>query len=82
MSYANYTNISLAVAFCLPFAGNSASGEFESDDENGGGVYRVYSYGTLIAWKNDREGSFWISPTRYSKTTSRIQNIVRREWKD
>jgi hypothetical protein len=73
----NYEQIAVAVAKRRPFVGNSSWGELGKDDD--GYFYRVYSYRTLIAEMRGG-GNVWVSDVRYSKTTSRIQNIVRREW--
>ena len=53
-----------------PFRGNSASAHYDGTE------YQVISYDTIIASINWPER--WRIDTRvYSKTTSRIQNIVR-----
>jgi len=57
----------------VPFRGNSVTGVWVSDT-----VYAVISYRTTIArWDN---GTVWIDPTKYSKTTSRIQHMVKTVW--
>ena len=55
----------------VPFRGNSVSGHY-----NEYGEYQVWSYRTKIASITFPE-RWWINPNTYSKTTSRIQNIVR-----
>lgn len=40
--------------------------------------YCVYSYATLIATYNAETRDWWLNEEKYSKTTSRQQNIVRR----
>jgi hypothetical protein len=72
----NYVQIARAVGLRLPFVGNSSRGVLGQDDD--GYYYRVYSYRTLIA--EMRGSDMWVSDVKYSQTTSRIQNIVRREW--
>lgn len=42
----------------------------------GADVYDIYSYSTRIATVED--GILWFSPSRYSKTTTRQQNLVLR----
>jgi major membrane immunogen (membrane-anchored lipoprotein) len=41
-------------------------------------VYCVYSYQTKVA-QVDGEGA-WVDNTKYSQTTSKHQNIIRRAW--
>lgn len=40
--------------------------------------YRIYSYTTCIARYDFESGEWWIDDKRYSVTTSKQQNIVRR----
>ena len=54
----------------VPFRGNSVSARYDGTE------YQVMSYNTIIASINWPE-RWWINPNTYSKTTSRIQNIVR-----
>ena len=42
------------------------------------GVYRVFSYQTEIANRGKSEP--WLNPVKYSQTTSRHLNIVKRAW--
>lgn len=77
MSYSNYRQIEDAIREGKPFEGNSARGVFSTLD----GYYRVYSYNTLIARimpYTMAQGE--LNTRRYSNTTSRLQNIVRRAW--
>ena len=78
MSYANYSDIERAVRCLDNFAGNSSRGVLDSDT----GEYRVYSYRTLIAVANMRTGGVALNVRKYSQTTSRLQNIIRRAWSD
>ena len=80
MSYATYSQIETAVKKCTPFEGNSARGVWEGD------VYSVYSYSTRIftvegeyAGKPGR-GTAELDRQKYSQTTSKLQNIIRRAW--
>lgn len=77
MSYANYREIERAIRARTPFVGNSARGELGRDSE--GYYYAVFSYRTKIA-EMRASGSVWVSDTKYSQTTSRLQNIIRRVW--
>jgi len=52
---------------------NSMSGRWERD------TFVVYSYRTVIA-SYQRGGSIWFNENRYSVTTSKQQNLVRRAW--
>ena len=65
-----------------PFNGNSLSAKAEN--AWGSLVYRVYSYNTLIAtksWHGDEgEWSTYLNPEKYSVTTSRHQNLIRKAW--
>jgi hypothetical protein len=77
MTYANYRQMQDAIRECKPFRGNSARGEFDTID----GVYRVYSYNTLIATITPYTmAHYTINARKYSSTTSRLQNIIRRAW--
>ena len=42
------------------------------------GVYEVYSYRTLMASFDPRNGDQFINPNKYSVTTSKHMNYVRR----
>ena len=73
----NYKEIPALISNRTPFKGNSVSGHL-IDNGALGDDYEVWSYSTKIASTNDFfYGQWWISPDTYSKTTSRIQNIVR-----
>jgi len=41
-------------------------------------AYEVFSYSTLIATYTFASGEWWINPNKYSVTTSKQQNIIRR----
>jgi len=74
MRNANYRQIPTLLDNRQPFTGNSASARID-----GQGNYHVYSYETLIAtWHND--GKTWLDVRKYSTTTSRLQNLVRKAW--
>ena len=77
MPYANYRQMETAIRRMQDFTGNSARGSW--DDE---GMYTVYSYTTPIAKANARTGGMVINARKYSVTTSRLQNIIRRAWSE
>lgn len=72
MSQLNYTQIEKALLERVPFKGSSCHAYFDGDQ------YRVVSYSTLIA--TSERGVYWVNPTKYSVTTSRLQNIIRKAW--
>lgn len=79
MSYANYSQIESAIAKGENFTGNSARGEFSTLD----GYYRVYSYNTLIArYMPYTRAGYSLNSRKYSVTTSRLQNIIKRALAD
>ena len=43
------------------------------------GHYVVFSYNELIA-EDDREGYQWLTQTKFSQTTSKHLNIIKRAW--
>jgi hypothetical protein len=74
MPQPNYKQIETLLELHEPFKhGYSMSAE---RDELG--VYYVYSYGTQIASYALTHGTWWINPNKYSVTTSKQQNIIRR----
>ena len=84
MSYSNYSQIESAIRARVPFTGNSSRGYYE------GAEYVVVSYNTAIAratsvrvvgatWA-ECPGGLYINQRKYSQTTTRLQNIVKRAW--
>lgn len=78
----NYKTIEQKLKNLEPFHGNSMKAI--ARQTWGSMVYDVYSYDTLIAtksWYGD-EGEWFtdVSTTKYSTTTSRHQNLIRRAW--
>ena len=71
----NYTIIDLRLRHNKTFRGNST---WSRVNENN--TYEVYSYNTLIATRELETGESWVSSERYSNTTSRIQNLIRKNW--
>jgi hypothetical protein len=75
----NYKTIQQKLRNREPFKGNSMSASRDY------GVYSVWSYNTLIAdYKlgklDDGEPRITFNETKYSVTTSKHQNIIRRAW--
>jgi TRAP-type C4-dicarboxylate transport system substrate-binding protein len=69
----NYKTIQQKLRNREPFKGNSLTAYWE------GQVYKVVSYSTLIA-EIGNMGNILISDRKYSVTTSKHQNIIRRAW--
>lgn len=69
---ATYATIPALLTQCLPFTHGSCRAYWEGD------TYRVYSYNTLIA--TAVQSGYWttFNDRKYSMTTSRLQNIVKR----
>ena len=74
MAQANYEQVAKAIRNMQEFRGNSCFGQWL------GGVYLVISYRTTIAKYDSTTGEVWVNPDKYSQTTSRLQNIIKREW--
>ncbi len=66
----NYKEITGLIQERKPFRGNSVTAHYDGTE------YQVMSYDTIIASINWPE-HWWIDTRKHSKTTSRIQNIVR-----
>lgn len=74
----NYKAIEASLDTHDNFRGNSLMGIRR--DTTAGTQYEVYSYSTLIANYNLATGEAWINPKKYSVTTSRAQNLIRKVW--
>lgn len=87
----NYSTIKTRLENRQPFRGNSLTAILKDDNYSNG--YFVYSYGTLVAVYNynilpESDGvalpwervQRWVNPTKYSTTTSRHQNLIKRAW--
>lgn len=76
MKQLNYSEIEQAIAECAEFRGSSCFGQWVGD------TYLVTSYWTTIAKAVPSPGGlvYWVNPEKYSVTTSRLQNIIRRVW--
>lgn len=73
MSKLNYNQIETAIRTFTPFEGNSCRGVIVNDTE-----YWVYSYNTLILCVDFPRGGVALNARKYSQTTSRLQNLIRR----
>ncbi len=80
----NYKTIATKLANREPFKGNTLTATAEITDLGRVFTYKVYSYSTLIALKtwDGMEGEWftWVNPNKYSVTTSRQQNLIKRAW--
>jgi len=70
----NYRTIATKLANREPFNGNSLRAYWSGSD------YRVVSYSTMIAAYLADESKTYFNDTKYSVTTSRHQNLIRRAW--
>jgi len=68
----NYKTIERKLRNLEPFKGNSLRAFWD------GGSYLVVSYSTAIASANSTERE--VTERKYSVTTSRHQNLIRRAW--
>lgn len=75
MPKSNYKQIATALTEHATFEGNSARAYRDA-----GNIYRVISYRTEIANYDLNTGIGWVDSTKYSVTTSKLQNMVRRAW--
>jgi hypothetical protein len=74
MPQPNYKQVAELIADRMPFKhGHSMRAEY-----NYLGIYCVYSYATLIATYDTVSRKWWINENKYSVTTSKQQNIIRR----
>lgn len=69
----NYKVIEQKIRNLEPFKGNTLTGVYVGE------VYKIFSYSTLIAEVGNM-GNKLINDTKYSVTTSKHQNIIRRAW--
>lgn len=73
MSYTSYNKMADAIANRQEFTGNSVAGRWLDRSE-----YVVFSYSTLIYSDDLMTGRKTLNSRKYSNTTSRLQNIIRR----
>lgn len=80
----NYKVIEQKLANRESFKGNSmyAVSDLERAESslNPAPKYLVFSYSTLIASYDYNTEEFWVNPRKYSVTTSRQQNLIKRAW--
>jgi hypothetical protein len=74
----NYRTIQARLRDRIPFKGNSMWADFE--EYEGETWYTVYSYRTPIARQALATWHYQLNPEKYSTTTSRHQNLIRRAW--
>ena len=77
MAKLNYTQVERAIRNLENFEGNSCFGQWVGD------VYLITSYRTTIGRVERFSNGVIVSNLNtdyYSKTTSRLQNIIRRAW--
>ena len=72
----NYKTIETRLQERVSFTGNSLRGYWDGFSGN----FVVYSYGTMIANYNPTTGQRWVNPEKYSSTTTRQQNLIKRAW--
>ena len=73
----NYDQISKLLKVNEPFKGNSMSAVRGAD-----GIYRVYSYSTVIGTYDIESGAVTLNEKKYSITTTKQQTLLRRAWAD
>ncbi len=71
----NYTDIEQAIRNSEPLKHNGTMTGYLAEDA---GLYVIESYSTVIYREHLETGSKWLNPKKYSTTTSRQQNIIRR----
>lgn len=74
---ANYSQIAKLLKVNEPFKGNSMSAVRGAD-----GIYRVYSYSTVIGTYDIESGAVTLNEQKYSQTTTKQQTLLRRAWAD
>ncbi len=74
MSTATYKTIPTLIATCTPYKHGSS---YAYVDQYGN--YQIVSYSTLIATAHT-DGKTYLDTSKYSMTTSRLQNIIKRAW--
>ena len=75
MRYTNYRNAPSAIRNMENFKGNSWSGYWLDSTQ-----YVIFSYATEIARFDRLTQAVIMNPRKYSTTTSRQQNIIRKAW--
>jgi hypothetical protein len=72
----NYRTIATKLQGKENFTGNSLRAFWDGFS----GLYLVKSYNTTIATYNTDTGELWVNPVKYSQTTTRQQNLIKRAW--
>jgi hypothetical protein len=76
----SYKEIEQRLRNLEPFRGNSLHAIKNLDSNS----LEVYSYSTLIATAHapsSEKRVYWLNQSKYSVTTSRHQNLIRRAWR-
>lgn len=73
MANVNYKQVEQLLAQRAPFKHG-----YSMRAERSGDFYQVYSYQTLIAECDTLNNKWWLNENKYSVTTSKQQNILRR----
>ena len=74
----NYKDMEAKISALVPFTGNSAKAFLITDKDSGQVQYKIYSYSALIAEYDN--GAVWITDKRYSVTTSKLTNMIKKVW--
>ena len=77
----NYQTIANRLSGYMEFRGNSMRGVWEYKDGNESHlIYRIYSYSTVIATYDFPSMTPWVTDRKYSVTTTRQTNLIKRVW--
>lgn len=74
MQTATYSTMPNLIRYLTAFKHGSHHATWDGDK------YSIYSYTTLIATYDRQTYEVVFNERKYSVTTSRLQNIIRREW--
>ena len=69
----NYTQIQTAITNNQSFTHNGTMTAY-----NHGTNYQILSYNTTVYTENLATGETWLNPKKYSKTTSRQVNLIKK----
>ncbi len=73
MIQTNYKEMKKKLENREPFVGNSVFAKMENE------YYLVYSYNTMILkWDTKKNTQVYFNSAKYSSTTSRLQNMIRK----
>ena len=78
----NYKTIEQKLRNLEDFRGNSLTGRWERTFDSRNIMFHVYSYRTLIGLYlvEDGEHKPWVNHLKFSTTTSKHQNLIKRAW--